>query len=240
VGWRSRARSPTGATCRQIDDLEILYATLGPTSAGLAGFNQLFTAGLIPNVASGCGGGPCLEAKIPGFIKRDVSQVQATFTHIVPQVLGANQAVIVGEAAVTYVHDMPNKSELRLNGPGTFVSGNPMLGPSTHPGKPIESSDHFADSTSWGYVLVGRLTYNNAIGPVTLLPRFAWRHDVSGISPGPGGNFLEGRKALTVGLAGVYRNQWSADISYTEFFGASRYNLGNDRDFIAANIKYSF
>ena len=30
------------------------------------------------------------------------------------------------------------------------------------------------------------------------------------------------------------------DVSYTDFFGAGRYNLINDRDFVAANLKFSF
>ena len=58
--------------------------------------------------------------------------------------------------------------------------------------------------------------------------------------PGPGGNFLEDRKAITFGLGASYQSTWSADLSYTDFFGAGRYNLVNDRDFVAFNIKYSF
>ena len=57
---------------------------------------------------------------------------------------------------------------------------------------------------------------------------------------GPGGSFLEGREALTVGLGFNYQINWEWDLSYTSFFGAGRYNLINDRDFLAANIKYSF
>jgi hypothetical protein len=228
----------------QVDDLEVLYAALGPTQTtalGVANLNQLYTSGLIPNVATDCAPlGVCLEYPIPGYIKRDVTQIQTTFTQIISNVLGADQAVFVGEAAISHVHDMPKKSELRLNGPGTFVSGNAALGPGTHPGKPIETADHFADATSWGYRLAARLDFNNAIGAVSLKPRFAWAHDVSGISPGPGGNFLEGRKAITIGVTADYQNRLSADIAYTRFSGAGRYNLSNDRDFISANIKYSF
>jgi hypothetical protein len=135
---------------------------------------------------------------------------------------------------------MPGKSTLRLDGPGTYVSGNAVVGPATHPGKPIEDSEHFADATSWGYVLVGRLDYYNVIRSVNLSPRIGWKHDVQGNAPGPGGNFLEGRKAISFGLNAVYQNSWSADINYTNYFGAGRHNLINDRDFISFNIKYSF
>ena len=65
-------------------------------------------------------------------------------------------------------------------------------------------------------------------------------HDVSGYTPGPGGAFLEDRKAVTLGLGGNYQNAWTTDLSYTNYFGAKRYNLINDRDFVAFNIKYSF
>jgi hypothetical protein len=90
-----------------------------------------------------------------------------------------------------------------------------------------------------GLRAAGRLDYNNAIGAVNMSPRFSFAHDVSGISPGPGGNFIEGRKALTLGLGFQYRSTGSG-TSYTRYFGAGRYNLINDRDFLAANIKYSF
>ena len=109
-----------------------------------------------------------------------------------------------------------------------------------HVGKAAESAGHFADATSWGYRLVTRFQYNNAIGAITVSPRLGWGHDVSGNSPGPGGSFIEGRKALTRGLNFDFQSTWSADISYTDFAGAGRYNLINDRDFIAINFKYAF
>ncbi len=63
---------------------------------------------------------------------------------------------------------------------------------------------------------------------------------MSGITPGPGGPFLEGTKALTVGISADYQNAWQIDLSYTTYSGAGRYNLINDRDFIGGFIKYSF
>ncbi|MCA1789420.1 MAG: DUF1302 domain-containing protein, partial [Thioalkalivibrio sp.] len=71
-------------------------------------------------------------------------------------------------------------------------------------------------------------------------PRFAWAHDVDGNTPGPGGNFQEGRYALTVGVAAGYLNAWEFDLSYTNYGGAGRYNLINDRDFLGGVIKYSY
>ena len=75
---------------------------------------------------------------------------------------------------------------------------------------------------------------------MNLLPRFSWAHDVDGTSPGPGGSFIDGRQALTLGLGFQYQINWEWDLSYTQYMGADRYNLINDRDFVAANLKYSF
>ncbi len=217
----------------QMDDIEILFAAIAAqdnlspgntAAAGLAAYGQL---GLVP-----------FETEIPGYIERDVVQVQSTATKLFGPTFGANQFVLLGEVGVTHVRDMPDKDELRLNGPGTPVSGNPAL-VAAHFGE-IEPSKRFADATSWGYRMIAKLDYNNAIGAVTLSPRIAWQHDVDGTSPGPGGNFVEDRKAVTFGVSANYLNSWTADLSYTNFFGAGRYNLINDRDVVAANVKYSF
>jgi len=104
----------------------------------------------------------------------------------------------------------------------------------------VEPGYAFPDKFSWGYVVAGRLEYDNALGALNLLPHFTWSHDVKGVSPGPGGNFIEGRHALSVGLGASLRSKWDFDVSYTQYGGAGQYNLGNDRDFVAASIRYSF
>jgi len=176
-----------------------------------------------------------------------------TMTKLLGPTFGANQLTLVGEVGLTHVHSMPDKDDLRLEGPGTYTSGNPrqaltaeeaaaegITGAGVHAGKEAEPSKAFADATSWGYRAVAKLDYNNAIGAATLSPRIAWAQDVNGNSPGPGGNFVEDRKAVTFGLGASYLSTWSADLSYTNYFGAGRYNLVNDRDFVAFNVSYSF
>ena len=201
---------------------------LGPINPGLAMFNQV-----------GDYSGQ-FQTEIPGTRDLDTWQFQTTLTKIFGPLMGADQGLLLWEGAVHNVSSMPDKSELRFEGPGTYVSGNPILGPAAHAGKPIEGPEHFADATSWGYRLVGRLDYLNAFGGFNVSPRFGWRQDVDGVSPGPGGAFLDGLTALTLGLGFNRQNTWELDLSWTTFSGAGRYNLSNDRDFIAANIKYSF
>jgi len=223
----------------QVDDLELLYASLTPLRLiTIPAFSRLTQVGGLLAATNQLGAYGWSE-EIEGFRRFDTSQVQMTATKAFGGTMGADQAVLVWEGALGYVHDMPDKSVLRLEGPGTYVSGNKIhqvagVQPNTEP------ATSFPDQTAWGYVLAGRLDYNNAIGAINLSPRFSFAHDVRGLSPGPGGNFIEGRNALTLGLTGTYRISWEADFSYTRFNGANRYNLLNDRDFVAANVKYSF
>ncbi len=162
---------------------------------------------------------------IQGYVELDVTQAQLTVTQLFPQVLGANLAVVLGEVGVTYVHDMPSQDELRLK-----VFAEPTL---------TDVSKPFVDDVSWGYRLRAILNYEDVFGLFKVSPRIAWSHDVSGNAPNPGGNFIEKRKAYTVGVNTAYQS-WNVDLSYTDFFGADHYNNINDRDLVSAVIKYSF
>jgi hypothetical protein len=179
---------------------------------------------------------------IHGFIERDVSQIQATATKSFGPTLGANSGVFVVEVGVTHVHSMPSQSSLRLNADGTDTSGNSQQAAAggAHAGKSAEPTSAFPTATSWGYRMAAQVTYDNVIDAVNLSPRIQWAHDVQGISPQPAGPFREGRKAISFGLRATYLEEWEADISYTNFFGAGKYNLLSDRDFVSATLKYSF
>jgi hypothetical protein len=187
-------------------------------------------------------GGAGLNELIPGYRLHDATQFQFTMTKVFGPMLGADQGLLLFEPAIVHVSGMPSKDELRYEGPGTYTSGNPIhsLPGGAHAGKAYEQPEHFADPTSWGYRLVGRLVYNNAVGAFNLIPRFGWGHDVDGVTPGPGGQFIDGRHAFTLGLGTQYLTKWEFDLSWTTYGGASRYNLINDRDFVGVNIKYSF
>jgi hypothetical protein len=218
-----------------VDDVELLFAALSPVSPVFAQTNQAVPGGIQLGPTNQ---GP---VEIAGYRMLDATQFQFTLTKVLGPVLGSNQGVVVIEPAITHISGMPSKDVLRFEGPGTFTSGNPFHATvGAHVGKPAEPASAFADPTSWGYQLAGRLDYLNAFRSFNLSPRFAWQHDVDGVTPGPGGNFIEGRHALTVGLAAGYQNMFEIDLSYTNYGGAGRYNLINDRDFIAAVVRYSY
>ena len=214
----------------QTDDVELLFAALSPLNPAL-GQNQIGPKGI--------------DEVVVGYREKDVSQFQTTLTWFGDPMLGADLPLIVGEAAFTNVHGFedktrggPNGIGLRYEAPGTFVSGNEALA-SAHYGE-VEKQSNFADDFSWGYKMVASLQYNNLIGPWTVTPRIAWSQDVDGNTPGPAGNFIEGRSSYSFGVKGDLQNTWQVDVSYTSFNGAGQANLIRDRDFIAATLSVSF
>lgn len=235
----------------QVDDVELLFAALSPFEAGIA---QLRGTPLPATCLPGAGatltrcnqlGAFGLNQEIRGWTEKDVWQMQLTATKTFANILRASQLVIVVEGGVTYIPDLedefsggPAGRGLRYNTPGTSVSGNPELA-GRHFGE-VEPASRFADATSWGYRIAGRLEYPNAIGAWNLLPRFSWQQDVKGTTPGPGGNFIEDRYGITLGMAASLRATWELDLAWTRFGGAGRFNDLNDRDFLAASVKYSF
>lgn len=246
----------------QYDDVELLFAALTPFEAGLAALRGTpLPPVCLPGAASTLSrcnqlGAFGLNQEVQGWGLHDTWQFQATATKGIANILKAAQMVLVFEGAISYVDGLPNKTVggpngrgLRYNGPGTSVSGNAELVSRHCPNLSaaactalnlIEPQNRFADSASWGYRFAGRLEYPNLVGPWNIVPRFSWQHDVDGTSPGPGGNFVEGRYGITLGIGANLQAKWEVDMSWTKFGGAARWNDLNDRDFIAAAVRYSF
>jgi len=218
----------------QIDDVELLFAGLSPLNAAIPEPFNRFESQL----------GEFEPGEfIQGYERREVSQAQFTLTRLFGpgNFLNANQVAVVGELGVNHVWDLPSESELRFDGPGTDTGGGPSLRTGGTSRNPITTTDGFPTDTSWGYRIVVAPTYNNLFGTSwNLTPRLAFNHDVDGVTPGPGGAFIEDRKQLTLGLGFSYQARWQASLSYTNFFDAGTNNLLSDRDFAAASLSYSF
>ena len=207
----------------QIDDAELLLAMLAPLNPAIGALSQVDPGGI--------------NEQLDGYIERDQYQVQTTFSRILnPSFLGNDSGVILGEIGWVHVAGMPDKDELRCEVSPSYTPGDATAAAAL--GVPATVSGDFADADSWGYQLLFKLNYFNAIGAVTLSPRLGWAHDVAGNSPF-GGPFLEGRKAITLGLGAQYQS-WTADLSYTSYSGNEEQNLRHDRDFVGFNIKYFF
>jgi hypothetical protein len=210
----------------QIDDVELLFA----------GFTPLPLVGDL--VADNQVGVFQYGQYIRGYRRKDVLQPQVTVTKVLGPTLGADQVLLLGEVGATLVMGMEDKSKLRYDGPGTYTSGNPLF---TEEGiQPRTQKDGFADARSWGYRLVVRPTFNQAIGSVNLEPTVAFSHDVQGTTPLPIANFVEDRKAVSVSLRGLYLERFTAEVGYTNFFDGGSFNLLKDRDFFSVAFTYAF
>lgn len=99
--------------------------------------------------------------------------------------------------------------------------------------------DDQVNKNAYGYTLVLSGTWNDVYAGVNLSPFAVFKHDFEGNSHQTG-NFIEGRKAYTVGMRASYLNSLEAEIQYTEFYGAGQNNGARDRDNIGVNVKYSF
>ena len=194
-----------------------------------------------------------------GYRRKEITQFQTTLTHFFDQVMGASRLTLVGEVGVTHVGGLESTSDVRYGrdpvyGPGelpatggqnTCVALNTSTINGAGPGAATNNrsrncnDDGFTTATSWGYRGRAIWEYNDVFAGVNLKPNVAWSHDVSGYSPGPGGNFEEGRKAVSLGLDAEYQNTYTASLAYTNFFDG-KYTTVDDRDFVALSLGVNF
>ncbi|MGY2196770.1 DUF1302 domain-containing protein [Pseudomonas gingeri] len=224
----------------QLNSTDILYAGVRPIGGPVLGNASLLS------------GNPGQD--LHGYRRKEITQFQTTFTHFFDQVMGANRLTLVGEVGVTHVGGLESKSDVRYGrdpvfGPGTLPNGAcAALNTSTAQGAGLANSnglntncnnDGFTTATSWGYRARAIWEYPDVFAGVNLKPNVAWSHDVKGYSPGPGGNFEEGRKAVSLGLDAEYQNTYTASLAYTNFFGGD-YSTVDDRDFVALSVGVNF
>lgn len=217
----------------QLNTTDILYSGLSP---------------LNPNVSL-LQGQPNTDQK--GYRRKEITQLQTTLTHFFDQVMGADRLTLVGEVGWTHVGGLESTSKLRYGrdpvyGPGPLPGGQCLaLNASTLAGAALNNlsryceNEGFTTTDSWGYRMRAIWDYNNAIAGINLKPSVAWSHDVDGYSPGPGGNFEEGRKAISLGIDAEYQNTYTASLSYTNFFDG-KYTTVDDRDFVALSFGMNF
>lgn len=166
-----------------------------------------------------------------GYNRKEITQLQTTFTHFIDQVLGAERMTVVGEVGYTHVGGLESTSELRYG-------RDPIYGTPDDPAALARYGRHgFVTANSWGYRLRGIADYDNVFAGINLKPNLSFSHDVDGY--GPNGLFNEGSKAVSIGLDAEYQNMYTASLSYTNFFGGT-YNTSVDRDFVALSFGMNF
>ncbi len=212
----------------QVDDVELLFAALSTLNPAFGANNQ------IGNYLGQ------LNTVVPGYRRHRVWTAQSTLTKVFGPTLGSQQFTLLGEVGGVWAN-LPSKDVLRYDAPGTFTSGNPAAMVNTGFGNlPATPYSAFADSFSWGYQVLAKLDYNSLFAGVNVSPSLAFTHDVTGNTPLPLGNFVAGRKSLNFSAEFLFQNAWSFEVRYVNFFGAGRYNLLSDRDYVSTTLKYSF
>ncbi len=230
----------------QLNSTDVLYAGIRDFAVN-TGFN---TVRPYQN-ASLLSGGP--DSDLNGYRRKEITQLQTTFTHFIDQVMGASRLTLVGEIGVVHVGGLENSSDVRYGrdpvyGPGELPGGacqtlnNATLARGPAPQNFSNATKHcnddgFVTSTSWGYRARAIWDYPDVFAGVNLKPSVSWSHDVDGY--GPNGLFTEGAKAVSLGLDADYQNTYNASLSYTDFFGG-KYNTSVDRDFVALSFGVNF
>lgn len=219
----------------QIDDFELVYHGLSPVTelAGPVGGNAF--ALFFPDNQLGQNTTP--GEYYQGWRRYDMAQLQFTGTYLFGprNPFFAQQWVLLVEVGATRVLGLPEKSELRFEGPGTFEKG----------GTEGVSDRHYSERFGWGYRILTQLNYPNIFGSGWgFNPQLTFFHDVNGTPAGPARSFTEDTMQSALALRFDYAGAWTIDLGWVSYFGIGKdyrnTNLLHDRDLISATVKYSF
>lgn len=100
--------------------------------------------------------------------------------------------------------------------------------------------DLYPDPFSWGYVLIAIIKYESVFPGISFAPQIIWKHDVNGTAPGPGENFIAGRKTADIQWETRYKSNFAFYLGYTWYTGAGDANIYRDKDMARAFVKAQF
>ena len=186
---------------------------------------------------------------IPGYERLEVGQMDLTgLLTLRGEYIGADQILLIAEAAATKVFNMPDISRLQFEGgglngthasPGADGTGSGGV-PDTARLNPTQQVDGFATPFSWGVRFASSATYSHLIFDWSLRPGVALFYDVKGISPSPMQNFVEGVTHFYINTEIRMSNDIKAQITYQGIAGGGRLDTTSDRDSLALALSYSF
>lgn len=236
------AYRPNDIILGELGDNLVAYNTL---NAAQAGNGVPASAGDILN------NGQPIAARtvVKDWAELETYNVDFTVVNNFGPVLGADSALGILELGGSYIPEGEDKmyasTASLLYLPNSEVPGgaaNPACAaPKYDPNTCLSEGprDDYLDRFSWGYRVVLTGTYNDVFAGVALSPVLRFAHDVDGNSHRTG-NFLENRKAGTVGVNALYNQALEVGVAYNAFWGAEESNLLQDRDNVTATVKYSF
>ena len=190
---------------------------------------------------------------VPGYERMKIGQAGWTFLKTIggDNPLGAAQIVLLIEMGHTHVLDFPDLcTQLQTNGASTNThishgaDGTAGCEPPDTQGEDpdadaqqtlrqnptTENQDKFGTKNSYGYRFINLNRFDNVLFGANLETLFIARHDLKGVGPGLGQNFVEGRKQFDFGVRWDYLSRFIGEVRYTWFTGARALNSARDND----------
>lgn len=101
-------------------------------------------------------------------------------------------------------------------------------------------SDLQFDADAWGLSLRAEASYNNVMQGLDLRVPLFYQQTLHGTFKGANAVYVDRAKVLSIGVQGIYLNNWISQLTYTTYFDGGMENLIVDRDNIALSLKYAF
>lgn len=208
--------------------------------SGLAANPAPTIANITPHCVRLKMGGSCLagtDAVIQGqeyYFYEEVETLTGSLVglYFFGPMLGADNVTGVLELGMDQVLSGLN-SNLNYNSTAAILSSEALIQ------NPKDPNAYFLTESAWGYRAILQADYTNVFAGVAIKPSIRVQHDVEGNSP-IGGNFLEDRKAATLGVDFVYLNNLEVGVQATSFWGNNYSNKLSDRNNASLALKYAF
>ena len=192
--------------------------------------------------------------QINGYERFAVGQLDLTAIRIwSANPFGADQVILLTEAGMTQVYNLPKHSELQIEGgganrthasPGADCSGEApgtAVADCTKHLNPTQQTSNFADDLAWGVRLLTRMEYNDVVFGWSFKPTFGFSWDIEGVAPYPIQNFVEQRMEALAGTEIQLTPDLTGRVLYQAYFGGrAGENTRADRDNIALSLSYTF
>ncbi|TXH04526.1 MAG: DUF1302 family protein [Nevskiaceae bacterium] len=180
-----------------------------------------------------------------------------------PSAIAADQILILYELGANLVPGLPSLDRLQITSEGgaytsatagadgsgadgsrQACAGNTtdcVIGPDGLRFNPHQAPlSAFATKFAWGYNIISLVRYESVLPGISIQSQITIKHDVNGNAPGPGENFLGGRKIFDVFIETRYKSSVSFGVGYNWITGGGDKNLLADRDAARAVVKYQF
>jgi len=216
-------------------------------SGGLLGAGPM---GAIARAATvpALGGAP--GTYIPGYTRFEKTQYQINAVNTFANILGAEQAVVAGEAGFQW-NDVPNyKDPNTIRYGRAFVFGTASANsyptgntcgaaPVANPSAEGCQNAGFVTDFAWGVRLRAQMQYSNIFDTgVTFFPSLSVSADLQGYSMDS--QFIEGRRQYGFGARFNYMQRYNVALNYTTFNHDAKYDPLRDRDFATLTFSASF